>query len=739
MKAWLPAIGGIHRAPTAGAIDLGGTSQEAPARARWTRRRALAVSRGKRSLLALLGLLLCLAGSPLHSSPHVVGYERFHAEAPSAEGGAVLFSELGCANCHGGSAAAVPRKGPKLVDLAPRIGRDWLAAFLRDPESAHEGSTMPAMLHGVADADIAAILAYLGTLGKGVKLGAPRHANAERGSALYHEKGCVACHAPTPDFRPPHGGGNPEASPLAVAHPDLTAKTGLLALAHFLGAPSRYRSDGRMPHLPLDVQESLDIAAHLLDYQGSDPRDADPVTPWPKDDAAVAKGRELVAKANCAACHAIEGQRAAPLAPLPEAPSGADHCLSERPRTGLPHYDLDDGQRTSLLAFLSGDRPAEDRDGRLTLAAMNCYACHERDGIGGPPPETAPFFVGDEALGDSGRLAPPLTGIGRKLRRDWLEGVLAGSEGSRARPYVKTRMPHYAGHAAALADWLAKIDASSGPKPLVERKEELEAGRKLLGTLGGTNCITCHTWGEQRSLGIQALDLASLDRRLRPEWFRDYLLDPAGYRPGTLMPPLWPGGRSTVPEVLGGDAERQIAAIWAFIREGDGLPEGFPDRSSGQFEIVPTDRPAIQRTFFEGAGTKAILVGFPGGISLAYDGLAARPALLWRGPFFDAYHTWFSRHAPFEKPLGEAVVAFSEPPPRSRRFRGYRLDAAGNPTFLFSEDGREVGERFSAEGGKLARTLSWTEGDAPAATHPEGVAVESTGGERTLTFIYSWK
>lgn len=692
--------------------------------------------------LPIFGLVAAFLGVvPLHSAPHVVGYERFHAETPTAEGGAILFSELGCANCHGGSAVTVPRKGPKLVDLSQRIDRDWLAAFLRDPDSGHEGSTMPAMLHGLAEEDLDAVLAYLGTLGKGLKLGAPRHANAERGSALYHEKGCVACHAPTPDFHPPHGGGEAQVSPLAIAHPDLAAKTSLLALAHFLEASSRYRTDGRMPHFVLDTQESLDIASHLLDYQSSDPRDAKPVAAWPKADAAVvAKGKELVAKMNCAACHVIEGQKAAPMVALSGSFKSEGHCLSPNPKAGLPAYDLDEGQRASLLAFLAGDRPTEDRDGRLTLAAMNCYACHDRDGIGGPTPETNPFFIGDEALGDSGRLAPPLTGIGHKLQREWLDGVLTGTEGSRVRPYVKTQMPLYAAHAPALAEWLERIDAQPDAKPLVERKEDLEAGRKLLGILGGTNCITCHIWDGQRSLGIQALDLASLDRRLRPEWFRDYLLDPASYRPGTLMPPLWPGGQSTVPDVLGGDTERQIAAIWSFIREGEGLPEGFPDHGSGQFEIVPTDRPVIQRTFFEGTGTKAILVGFPGGISLAYDGLGARPALVWRGPFFDAYHTWFSRHAPFEKPLGSDLAAIPETGAETgRRFRGYRLDAAGNPTFLFTDGDREVNERFAVEDGKLVRTLSWSEGDAPAVAHPEGVAVESAGEGNTLTFIYSWK
>jgi mono/diheme cytochrome c family protein len=686
-------------------------------------------------------VFLCLASASAHGAPHVVGYERFHADGATAAGGAILFSELGCANCHAGSAVVVPRKGPNLVDLAKRVDHDWLAEFLRNPEAGRKGSNMPRMVHGLADPDIDAIMSYLGTLGKNANLKVPKHANAERGSALYHEKGCVACHAPTPDFHPPHGPDDLKVSPLAIAHPDFGRKTSFAALMAFLDSPSTWRPDGRMPHVALEGQESADLAAHLLDFQDSDPGNAKKLEAWPKaNPGAVAKGRELFAKLNCAACHTIPGAKAAEPLPLAPGTATAKDCLASEPVPGRPHYALTGAQRDSLLAFLGGQRATEDPDGRLTLAAMNCYACHDRDGIGGPTPETNPFFVGDEALGDSGRLAPPLTGIGHKLRTTWLEGVFTGAEGSRVRSYVKTRMPNYPAHAKSLSDWLARIDARPDAKPIVEHPGDLEAGRKLLGIVGGTNCITCHTWGGQRSLGIQALDLSSLDRRLRPEWFRSYLLNPAEYRPGTLMPPLWPGGQATVRDVLGGDTERQIAAIWSFIKEGEGLPEGFPDRSSGLYELIPTDRPILQRTFFEGTGTKAILVGFPGGINLAYDGSGARPAVVWRGAFFDAYQTWYSRHAPFEKPLGEDVAALGETGAETgRRFRGYRLDSSGNPVFLYSEGNREVSEAFAVADGTLMRTLSWTEGSAPAVAHPEGVAVDATAEVQSLTFIYSWK
>lgn len=689
-----------------------------------------------------------LFATGLHAEPIVTGFERFHTGEPSREAGALLYNELGCVNCHGGGVDLPDRQGPVLADIKSRINAEWIADFLKDPQAAKPGTMMPGLFAGLTEdeknAQIDAVTHYLMSLkpiaDAGKPKAPPRHANAERGSARYHQVGCAACHEPTPDFHPAHGTPAPEEfTSRPVPFPDLRKKYSLLSLAAFLENANQVRPDGRMPHLELDGEDALDIACHLFDYRPSDPREAPGLTARKVNSARAAQGAGIAARLNCAACHTLSTEDKPVVVALKRHDGG---CLSLLPAANRPHYDLSARQRAALSAFLAASGQADltpAQQTHLTLQAFNCYACHDRDGIGGPDAARNRYFAGDEGIADAGRLPPPLTGIGRKLRGDWLESVFLGK--GRARPYLMTQMPKYPEQAKALTAMLKKSDHKELP-PLAG-DGDVEAGRKLTGILGGMNCITCHVWGDKPSLGIQALDISALDKRLTPGWFRDYMLDPQGYRPGTLMPPLWPGGQSMLKEVLGGDTEKQLAAIWAFIKDGEGLPEGYPTHVANAYELIPRERPIIQRAFLNEVGPHAILAGFPGGIHIAYDGDKGRPALAWRGRFFDAYSTWFVRAAPFESPLEKEVFAWpKESVQDTPGYRGYRLDPDGNPTFLTRVDGVEVEETFRVENGKLHRVVTWAEGQKePAWSHPEGLqrTESKPAANNQRHFVYSWK
>lgn len=693
----------------------------------------------KQCTLILAGLLLALPGMRANAEPLVTGFDRFHAAKPSAEGGRLLYNELGCANCHGGETGLPVRRGPELTGIAQRVNAEWLRKFLANPSAVHEGSAMPQVL---APSEVEPVLHWLDSLkptktnAKPKKMG---HVNAARGSELFHTFGCVACHAPGKDFQPPDG--MPKAANFthrSVAFQNLSEKHVLSSLADFIRDPLKVRADGRMPRTAMDEQDAVDIAGYLLNFEGSDGSIAPKIPAFTADKALAERGRGIVASLRCAACHDLPKDVAAKPVPLQQAGGG---CLGDSKIAGVPRYELSAPQREALSLFLKHrSEPATPQQiATLTLESLNCLACHDRDGLGGPDLARKAYFLGDHNLGDTGKYPPPLTGVGRKLQPEWLAKVLTGE--FRVRPYLQTKMPVYGAATAPLGALLATADAK---KETALPGGDDTAGRKLMGTLGGLGCITCHRWGEHASLGIEGLDLSNLGQRIQPGWLREYAVNPAAYRAGTLMPSFWPEGKAANRDILGGDSDKQIASIYSFAKSANGEPEGFPVTANGAFEIIPKDRPIVQRTFMEGVGTHAILVGFPSGIHLAYDGKNARPALAWKGKFFDAYNTWFSRFAPFEKPLGDAVVKWPVPSASTSdvRFEGYRLDAQGVPTFLLSVGGVRVEERFTGIENGLHRTIT---SDASVlknfrVTHPEGVTVaEEPAAPGKRSFTYSWK
>jgi cytochrome c2 len=685
-------------------------------------------------------VFLTLLHAASHAEPLVIGFDRFHAAQPTAEGGRLLFNELGCANCHGVETGLPVRRGPDLIGVTQRVNAEWLRKFLANPSAAHEGTAMP---HLLAQADVEPVLHWLGSLKLPKANAKPKkiaHVNAARGSELFHTVGCVACHAPGKDFQPPDG--IPQTADFthrSVTFPKLAEKYVLSSLADFIRDPLKSRADGRMPRTAMDEQDAVDIAGWLLNFEGSDGAIAPKIPPFVADKALVDRGRSLVVSLRCAACHDLPRDVAAKPVPLRQAKGG---CLAEAAAVGVPRYDLSAPQSEALSLFLKkrDEHATPQQLATLTLESLNCFACHDRDGRGGPDAAHKAYFLGDHNLGDTGRYPPPLTGVGRKLQLEWLAKVLTGE--FRVRPYLQTKMPVYGAATATLGALLAKADAK---KEMLLPGGDDTAGRKLMGTLGGVGCITCHRWGEHASLGIQALDLSNLGQRIQPGWFREYVVNPAAYRAGTLMPSFWPEGKAANHDVLGGDTDKQIASIYSFAKSANGEPEGYPANAAGQFEIIPKERPVVQRTFMEGVGTHAILVGFPSGVHLAYDGEHSRPALAWKGKFFDAYNTWFSRFAPFEKPPGTSIVKWPAPSASANgvRFDGYRLDAQGVPTFLLSAGGARVEERFIGIENGLRRSIA---ADAAvlknfSIAHPEGVTVTedpaSTPGKRS--FIYSWK
>ena len=144
-------------------------------------------------VLLLVGGLFNSSSSilPLRAEPFVTGFERFHADQPTAEGGRLLFNELGCANCHGGEPVLPARRGPNLTGVTERVQAEWLRTFLANPSAARTGTTMPHLLPANDQAAVDAVVHYLGSLKPKTtsRSKSPRIVNAARGRELFHSLG----------------------------------------------------------------------------------------------------------------------------------------------------------------------------------------------------------------------------------------------------------------------------------------------------------------------------------------------------------------------------------------------------------------------------------------------------------------------------------------------------------------------------------------------------------------------
>ena len=439
----------------------------------------------------------------------------------------------------------------------------------------------------------------------------------------------------------------------------------------------------------------------------------------------VAKGRDYFTTLGCASCHELKwkGQLVAakytapPLAGL----KAGNGCLAAAPGKA-PFYGLNQRQRDALSAALAIKAPPALAAPELvsrTLVRFNCVACHQRGDLGGIEDARNPHFQSDmPEMGDEGRLPPHLTGAGAKLRKEWLQDVL--QNGSKERPYMFTRMPRFGapnvGHLVAAVEQADAGLVKPAPKIDVDENDKKfkAAGRRLTGAQG-FSCIKCHTFAGYKSTGIQALSLTRMTKRLRRDWFHYYMLSPLSYRPGTRMPTAFPEGNTTLPTLLDGSVPKQIGSIWSYLNEGDAasLPSGLV---SGKMEIVATDEAVIYRNFISDAGPRAIGVGYPEKLNLAFDANQMRLALLWHGGFIDASRHWSGRGEGFQPPLGDNILKFSDAPsfallnspnekwPNQKakengyHFGGYRLGEGRRPTFLYRFHDLQIEDLFAPVG-----------------------------------------
>lgn len=747
--------------------------------------------------------LLASTGAPLQGRP---------ADRKTLAAGRDLYQRVGCVACHGsrdvaGRPETVLSTSVPLGELAAKYTLAGLTAFLENPLHSRPSGRMPRLL---ADKEARAVAAYLLQQG---------HPSAPVGTGTVRYAYFEGSWEQLPDFEKlkPNAAGTGIGFDLGVARRGSnyalrfdgffrSEREGNYQFTLASDDGSRLWVDGELVvdndgiH-PMKAEQGRvrlapgthRVVVGFLQGGGGAELEVDVQGPgWPKDDLAarvaatedgllvrttlqkgggddvemkpalVEKGKALFAAAGCASCHALKigAQSVSSTANAPplDRLRGSGGCLAGTPAAGLPRYALSPAQREALIAALKSPAAVSKSPGELiarTLVKFNCYACHNRDGLGGPEEPFNSFFATTQPeMGDEARVPPPLDGVGAKLNADYLQKIL--DRGTHDRPYMRTQMPGFGaanvGHLVAALAALDKVPVTP-PVAFEESLPKVKAtGRHLVGAQG-FGCIKCHTFAGHKAEGVQGMDMLLLPQRLQRDWFQAYVADPQRFRPGTRMPAAFFQGQSMLPNILGGKAATQLEAVWLYLRDGAKaqLPVGLLKKS---MPLVPTTGAIVYRNFIQGAGTRAIAVGYPEKASLAFDANELRLALLWQGAFLDVARHWDGRGEGFEGPLGDNVLhlpagvpfavldspeqAWPAAPAKAQGygFLGYRLTADDRPTFLYSVRGVRVEDFPSPVPGQevaLRRRLKFT-----SAAEPANLFFRAAAGDKIEPLADGW-
>jgi mono/diheme cytochrome c family protein len=471
--------------------------------------------------------------------------------------GRELFAEFRCAKCHvvpttGSAIPELAMDAPSFDGIGSRRNYDWMARWVLDPSALRPAAHMPKLLPGAkAGEDAEAIAAFLAQQKFAVRKGAdPSADHIEPGRKLFETLHCVACHN-APD--------STDVDPKRIGLKQVREKFAPGSLVAFLQKPEEHYAWIRMPNFKFTADEGAQLAA-FLQSAAEKPKE----TTAPTETAFIERGKKLVQTSGCLNCHSLKlpNQFKAPSLAELGANKWEQGCLAEKRAGGskAPQFSFSAAEREALRAFGATDRaslarhvPMEfvDRQSRL----LNCRECHGKmDGF------------------------PPLETLGGKLKPEWTKAFIAGEVSYKPRPWIESRMPHFAQRAEGLAAGLAAQHGYS-PRTASEPPIDQEAakiGRKLVSANGGFFCVSCHAAGSfaaQQVFESNGVNLAYTGERILKPYYHRWLRNPLRIDPITKMPVYFDNeGKSPLADIYEGDGTKQIEAIWQYIRLGNKMP-----------------------------------------------------------------------------------------------------------------------------------------------------------------------
>ena len=228
----------------------------------------------------------------------------------------------------------------------------------------------------------------------------------------------------------------------------------------------------------------------------------------------------------------------------------------------MPNFDLKPEEITSLTTFLLGsvdsalparyfhqpeDQGKDIQEGWRIVLKYNCMGCHvvrigQRSVVMDLPRYQLPDW--------KDQVPPRLVGEGARVDPNWLARFLSNpamsdtdTNRNGVRPYLKIRMPTFffsPDEVGKLVRFFGALSTEEEPyiapklEPLSEQERSLA---RALFSSQGAPCLECHATGDPvHDQRATAPNFLLAKTRLRPDWARRWMLDPAMISPGTAMP-----------------------------------------------------------------------------------------------------------------------------------------------------------------------------------------------------------
>jgi len=483
---------------------------------------------------------------------------------PQLNQGRTLLAREGCLHCHtvklaDGNPMKATDDPHSLSHIADKTTREWIFAWLKDPQAYATTSTMPNFKLSDDDArDISAFLIANSTplAGDTAQLSAKASADPAAGASLYGESFCASCHAVQ------NAAGNMVGGDVGPELTRVGKKVKPEWLQAWLRNPRTYDPETAMPHYRFNDGQVTTLSGFLLGKSDSDYLanvHLDAATP-----EQIAHGKRLVSDYGCASCHEIAGIKkpenfAPELSRIGSKPvtqliflPGMQHTLPDyiagkiknprafSPGLKMPQYTFTSAQIDALTtALLSLNERSYSLPSSLAVAG-HAETNYQPAGKAGKLMTDLACFSCHRINGHGGDMAPDLTWEGSSVQRDWL--VQFFKNPGTLRPALIRRMPRFNltdAEVNELTDYIMTVYQSSAvdrdSMPLSGYSQgQVELGKQLFS--GKYSCQGCHIVDTKRDKGYIGPTLTHVGSRLTGAWVYQWMKNPQSLRPGTMEP-----------------------------------------------------------------------------------------------------------------------------------------------------------------------------------------------------------